>query len=129
MSQTVFLRRVLILDAVASGATGLSMFAFAALLEQWLNLPAVLLRYAGLSLLPFAAIVAWLGLRASLSRAGVWAVIALNVLWVVDSAALLVSGWVDPALLGYAFVIFQAAVVAVLAELEFIGLRQLGLRL
>jgi hypothetical protein len=129
MSQTVFLRRVLILDAVASGATGLLMLLGAELLEQWLNLPAALLRYAGISLLPFAAIVAWLGLRASLSRAGVWAVIALNVLWVVDSAALLVSGWVDPALLGYAFVIFQAAVVAVLAELEFIGLRQLGLRL
>jgi len=33
------------------------------------------------------------------------------------------------ALLGYEFVIFQAAMVAVLAELEFIGLRQLGLRL
>jgi hypothetical protein len=129
MSQTVFLRRVLILDAVASGATGLLMLLGAGLLEQWLNLPAALLRYAGISLLPFAAIVAWLGLRASLSRAGVWAVIALNVLWVVDSAALLVSGWVDPALLGYVFVIFQAAVVAVLAELEFIGLRQLGLRL
>src|SRR5947207_11295331 len=94
MSQTVFLRRVLILDAVASGATGLFMFAFAALLEQWLNLPTMLLRYAGLSLLPFAAIVAWLGLRDSLSRAGGWAVIALNVLWVVYSAALLVSGWV-----------------------------------
>jgi hypothetical protein len=129
MSQTVFLRRVLILDAVASGATGLLMLLGAGLLEQWLNLPAALLRYAGISLLPFAAIVAWLGLRTSLSRAGVWAVIALNVLWVVDSAALLVSGWVDPALLGYAFVIFQAAVVALLAELEFIGLRQLGLRL
>ena len=120
----MFLRRVLIVDAVASAATGLLMFACAALLEQWLNLPALLLRYAGLSLLPFAAIVAWLGLRQSLSRAGVWAVIALNVLWVLDSAALLVSGWVDPALLGYAFVVFQAAVVAVLAELEFIGLRR-----
>ena len=120
----MFLRRVLIVDAVASAATGLFMFAFAAVLEQWLNLPSALLRYAGLSLLPFAAIVAWLGLREQLSRGGVWAVIALNVLWVVDSAALLVSGWVDPVLLGYAFVIFQAAVVAVLAELEFVGLRR-----
>ena len=76
----MFLRRVLILDAIASAATGLFMFAGAALLEQWLNLPATLLRYAGLSLLPFAAILAWLGLRQPLSRAGVWAVIALNVL-------------------------------------------------
>ena len=65
----MFLRRVLILDAIASAATGLFMFAGAALLEQWLNLPATLLRYAGLSLLPFAAIVAWLGLRREHRRA------------------------------------------------------------
>ena len=67
----MFLRRVLILDAIASAATGLFMFAGAALLEQWLNLPATLLRYAGLSLLPFAAIVAWLGLRQPLSRVSI----------------------------------------------------------
>ena len=57
-------------------------------------------------------------------RAGVWAVIVLNVVWVANSLLLLASGWVAPALLGYAFVMGQAVVVAVLAELEFIGLRR-----
>jgi len=37
MPQTVFLRRILILDAVASGATRLLMFAFAAIVA-WLGL-------------------------------------------------------------------------------------------
>jgi hypothetical protein len=37
---------------------------------------------------------------------------------------LLVSGWVAPTALGYAFVIAQAAVVAVLAELQIAGLRR-----
>lgn len=124
MPQQTFLRRVLLLDAIASGATGALMLAGSGLLQSWLGLPAMLLRFAGASLLPFAALVAWLALRARLSRAGVWAVIAVNVLWVVESVLLLVSGWVEPALLGTMFVLAQALVVAAFAELQFIGLRR-----
>jgi len=123
-SNSTFLRRALIADAVASAATGLLMLLAANPLEQWLALPAGMLRAAGASLLPFAAIVAWLGLRETISRAGVWTVIALNALWVIDSVALLFTSWVQPALLGYAFVLAQAAAVAVLAELEYVGLRR-----
>jgi hypothetical protein len=123
-SNTTFLRRVLIADAAASAATGLLMLLAAGPLEQWLAIPAGLLRAAGASLIPFAALVAWLALRETVSRAGVWTVIALNVLWVVDSVALLFTGWVQPAILGYAFVLAQAAAVAVLAELEYVGLRR-----
>jgi hypothetical protein len=123
-SNTTFLRRVLIADAAASAATGLLMLIAANPLEQWLALPAGLLRAAGASLLPFAAIVAWLGVRETISRAGVWAVIALNTIWVVDSVALLFTSWVQPAVLGYVFVLAQAAAVAVLAELEYVGLRR-----
>ena len=123
-SNTTFLRRVLIADAAASAATGLLMLLAAGPLEQWLAIPGALLRAAGASLIPFAALVAWLALRETVSRAGVWTVIALNVLWVVDSVALLFTGWVQPAMLGYAFVLAQAAAVAVLAELEYVGLRR-----
>jgi hypothetical protein len=123
-SNSIFLRRALIADAFASAATGLLMLVAAGPLEQWLALPADLLRAAGASLLPFAAIVGWLALRETISRAGVWTVIALNALWVVDSVALLFTGWVQPAVLGYAFVLAQAAAVAVLAELEYVGLRR-----
>jgi hypothetical protein len=72
------------------------------------------------------AFVAWVGTRETISRPAVQAVIALNVLWVLGSAGLLVSGWVVPTLLGYAFVIAQAIVVGVFAELQFIGLRRTG---
>jgi hypothetical protein len=54
----------------------------------------------------------------------VQAIIALNVLWVAGSIGLLVSGWVAPTALGYAFVIAQAIVVGVFAELQFVGLRR-----
>jgi hypothetical protein len=54
----------------------------------------------------------------------VHATIALNVLWVAASIGLLLSGWVAPTLLGYAFVIAQAVVVGAFAELQIIGLRR-----
>ena len=51
-------------------------------------------------------------------------IIALNVAWVAGSIGLLMSGTVTPTVLGYAFVIVQAVVVGVFAELQFIGLRR-----
>ena len=119
-----FLRTVLLADAIASGATGLLMIAGAGLLEGLLGLPVALLREAGLVLIPYVAFVAWVGTREAISRSAVQAIIVLNVLWVAGSIGLLVSGWVAPTMLGTAFVIAQAAVVAVLAELQFIGLRR-----
>jgi len=119
-----FLRRVLFADAATSAAAGLLMLCGAGLLEPLLGIPEALTRYAGLSLMPFAAFVAWLATRQQLSRAGVWAVIALNALWVVDSIVLLLSGWIQPSVLGQAYVMAQAVVVAALAELEYIGLRR-----
>ena len=71
-----------------------------------------------MSLIPYAAIVAYVGTRPDVSRAAVWAIIAYNVLWSIDSVVLLVSGYVSPTALGYAFVIFQAAVVAGFAGLQ-----------
>lgn len=120
-----FLRRVLALDAVASGAMGLGLAVFAPLLAGWLGLPLDLLRESGLVLLPWAAYVGFLATRRQPPRIGVWSVIALNALWTIDSIVLLMTGWVDPSALGYAFVIAQAIVVGVFAELEFVGLRRI----
>lgn len=119
-----FLRRVLIVDAVSSGAMGVVLFALSAPLAGLLNLPPALLSEAGLVLFPFAAFVGFLASRSEPPRFGVWIVIALNVVWAIDSLVLLVTGWVDPNLLGYACVIGQAVVVAVLADLEYVGLRR-----
>lgn len=119
-----FLRRVLFLDAATCLAAGLLMLLGAGLLSGLLGLPEMLLRYAGLSLLPFAGFLLYLGGRVQPPRGGVWLVIALNALWVLDSVLLLVLGGFMPTTLGYAFVLAQAAAVAVLAELEYVGLRR-----
>jgi hypothetical protein len=122
--QNTFLCYALLADAVASGATGLLMIGGADLLTGLLGLPVALMREAGLLLVPYVALVAFVGTRETISRPAVKAIIALNVLWVVGSIGLLTSGYVAPSVLGYAFVIAQAIVVGVFAELQLIGLRR-----
>lgn len=118
------LRLTLKVDALAGGAMGLLMALAAQPLGELLGLPFVLLLVAGIVLLPLALVLYWMSNQPALSRTGVWVVIALNALWVVESAALLVTGYVQPTALGYAFVIGQALVVLLFAELEFFGLRR-----
>lgn len=118
------LRRVLVVDAVSSGAMGLAMIAFAELLANLLQLPVELVSEAGIVLLPFAAFVGFVASRREPARIAVWVIIAMNVVWVVDSIVLLFTGWVAPSALGYAFVIAQAAVVLALADFEYMGLKR-----
>jgi len=119
-----FLRRVLLLDAVSSAGMGLLLVVAAGPLGSLLNLPDALLREAGVVLLPFAAFVGYLATRASLARAAVWSVIALNAVWAADSIGLLLTDWIAPNALGHAFIIGQALFVALMTELEYVGLRR-----
>ena len=121
---STFLRRVLLLDSVSSGAMGVLLLTCSGMLTGLLNLPAELLHEAGLVLVPFAVAVGFLSTRSRLSRVAVWAVIAINAVWAIDSVVLLFTGWVEPNLLGYAFVIGQAGFVALMAELQFLGMRK-----
>jgi len=121
-----FLRNALVLDAAVSGATGALMIGAAGMVDGLLGLPVALTRSAGIILIPYAAFVAYVGTRDSLSLPAVWAVIVTNALWAAASVALLLSGWVAPTALGYAFVIAQAAVVAVFGELQYRGLTAPG---
>jgi hypothetical protein len=118
------LRRVLIVDALTSGAMGVAMFALADMFASLLQLPVDLVREAGIILLPFAAFVGFVASRREPARLAVWAIIALNVVWVVDSIVLLFTGWVAPNALGYIFVVAQAVVVLVFADFEYMGLKR-----
>jgi hypothetical protein len=119
-----FLRTVLLVDAVTCVVTGLVMALGADVAASLTAVPAPLLRVAGISLFPIAAFIALVGTRDSLAPPAVFVVIAGNALWVAASVLLLVSGLITPNVLGYIFVGGQAAAVAVLAELEYFGLRQ-----
>ena len=114
----------LLLDAAISGATGLLMAAGHALLAPLLGLPPTLLLVAGLVLLPYALGLLWLSRRDRIRPGAGWAVVGINAVWAIDSVALLALGWVEPTTLGLAFVLFQAAVVAVFAEVQWWTLRR-----
>jgi hypothetical protein len=123
---SLFLRRAIQADAIFSGVSALLLTLGAGELAPLLNLPTDLLRETGLFLIAYAALVGWLGSRPAMPKALVGIVIAGNVAWTVASIALLFSGAVTPNLLGEAFVAFQAIVVGILAELQYIGLRRSG---
>ena len=116
------LRRILLIDAVTCLVTGLALALFATPLSSLLGLLQPLLFYAGLALLPTAALMVGGAARAAVPVWGAWLIIAGNALWVLASVAVLFL--LSPQPLGYAFVIAQAVAVAVLAELEYVGLRR-----
>jgi hypothetical protein len=118
------LRQALLSDAVTSLACGLLMLLGAGPLAGLLGLPEALLRLAGGFLLPYAMLIAYLGMRREMQRPLVWAVAIGNAVWAIDSILLLMSGWVEPTRAGYAFVIGQALVVLMYAELQVVGLRR-----
>jgi hypothetical protein len=124
MNNTPFLRNVLMLDAAVSGAAALLMIAGAPLLAPLLQLPESLLVWAGIVLVPWVALLFALSRRSTISRMLLIDVIGVNALWAAASISLLFTGWVSPNMLGYAFVVAQAAAVAIFAELQFIAMRR-----
>ena len=124
ISSSQFLRRALLADCLFSGAGALAMAPGASTLAALLDLPETLLRETGLFLFAYAALVGWLGTRASVPKLLVAIVIAGNAAWTLVSIALLFSGAVSPNLLGELFVVAQAIGTGIFAELQYIGLRR-----
>lgn len=118
------LRWALLADAFSCGAMALLLLSFATALEGLLAIPARFLFNVGLFLVPYAALVGYLGTREALPRWIVWAVIGANALWVLESVLLAMGDWIAPNALGRAFIFGQALAVAVIAELQFVGLRR-----
>lgn len=119
-----FLRRVLLIDAVSSAFMGAALLTLSGLFSSLCSLPETLLIESGLALAPFAAFVGYLASRSTPPRSGVWCVVVLNAAWVLGSAALLLGDAIAPNAFGYAFIVAQAVVVGVFAELQVIGLRK-----
>lgn len=120
-----FLRRILQIDAATCVATGLLLTIGAGVIAEITAIPANVSLFAGMSLFPVALFIAVVATRKVLMPALVWLVVAGNAAWVIASLWLIFGGSIAPNALGVAFVLVQAAAVALLAELEFFGLRRL----
>lgn len=124
ISVSPFLRNVLLLDALVSGAAAIILLGGAHMLSPLLEIPQSLLFWSGAALVPFVLMVLAVSRRQAVSRGMLLEIIAINAAWVIASFGLLVSGFIAPNLLGIAFVSAQAIAVALFAELQYVGLRR-----
>jgi hypothetical protein len=120
------LRTALKLDAVVTGANGAAYLAAAGPLGELLGLGETLLRATGAFLLVYAAVVWIVGSRREIPRGPVYAIVAANAIWAVDSVVMAIAGWGDPTTAGTVWILMQAVVVAAFAELQLAGLRRKG---
>lgn len=123
MQMTTFLKRVLFLDAASCIGMGAGLALAGASLAAPLGLPAPLLTAAGIVLIPIGLFMAFVATRAAPPALLVWLVILGNLAWVAKSVGVIL---LFPAItaLGAAFVLAQAAWVALMAWLEHAGLRR-----
>lgn len=113
---------VLLFDAATCALMGAALLALAAPLATLLGLPPGLLRWAGLLLLPCAALMAVAARQWPPATALVGLIVAGNLAWAV--ASIVVAFAVESINgLGRAFVIGQALAVLGLATLEWRGLQ------
>lgn len=117
MTRHQLLRPVLLFDAATCAAMGMLLVAAAGPIAGLTDLPAPLLREAGIVLLPFALFVLWAargGTRPAQLVAGI------NLAWTAASFAAI--AWTQPNALGIAFVAMQALAVAAIAGMQFYAL-------
>jgi hypothetical protein len=119
-----FLRTVIGLDAAACGVSGAALAFGSGWLAGPLGLSPALMQPVGLFLLGYAALLAWLATRPALPRAAVWALVGFNVVWAVESFALVALGWAQPTSVGLGVVVAQAAAALVVADLQYLALRK-----
>ena len=122
-SSSNFMRNVLVADAASCLGSGALQVGFTGAMAGLLGLPAPLLTATGLFLLVYGAFVGWLSTRRPVPRAIVWLLVIGNLGWAAGCLLLLAGGFVAPTALGVAWVVIQALTVAVLAQLQWLGLR------
>jgi len=123
MQMTDFLKRVILLDAASCLAMGAGLLVAGRVLAAPLGLPPALLAVAGIALIPIGLFMAFVATRRIVAPILVWLIVIGNIAWVAKSIAVVA---VIPTItaLGTAFVAAQAAFVALMAWLEYAGLRR-----
>lgn len=118
------LRRVLWLDAASGLGMGLSHLVLAEPLSGWTGIPAAWLQVAALVVLGAASLAAWLATRVEPPAGGVKLLAAGNFAWVAASLWLAFGAGLSLTPLGLGWVLAQAVMVLVMAELEWAGARR-----
>jgi hypothetical protein len=115
--------RWILLDAAMSGASGLVLAAGAPWLDGLLGAPTALLVPLGLFLAAYAGGLVLVARRGAPTPA-VLAIVVGNALWVVASVAVVIADWLTLTTTGTVLALAQAAAVALVADLQALGLRR-----
>jgi hypothetical protein len=122
------LRRALQANAAFSAVSGAVLIAGAGPLGAASGLPAIALTIMGAILIPYGLFIAYAATRPAIDRRVAWAAIVLDALWVIDSLIILATGWAPLTPAGWWAVLILALVVAIFAEVQYLGLRRNSMR-
>lgn len=120
-------RLSLIGDAVICGALAALAIVAASPLSDAMDLPANLIRGAGIVLIPYVVYLAVIVARNVLTTATIRVAVLVNILWAVGCAVVLLSGHVEPNALGVVFIAVQAAGVLLIGAIQHLGAREASL--
>ena len=115
--------RIVWLDAAVCLSTGLVLAVANTPIAGITAIPAGLVLWSGLLLLPIAAFMAFVASRRPVPALGLTLIVFGNLGWVVVSLALLTGLWFTPNVIGIAFILAQAAFVAFFAWIEHVAKR------
>jgi len=125
LTRSNLLRYALRGDALITLASGAICLADAQPLATLLGIqPPLALEILGAVLALYGAFLLYIAAQAQLNRRIVIAAIVLDLIWVIDSATLLVAGWLPLTSAGMWAIGLIAVAVAIVAELKFVGLRR-----
>ncbi len=127
LKSDTLLRRALRANALFSTASGALFLLASPQVADFLGLDgaAPFIAVAGIGILLFAAFVLYTATRERINPRLALAITGLDVVWVIGSAGLLLSGALSLTTAGRWAVLIVADVVAVFALIEYVGLRRI----
>ena len=125
LSSPSVLRAVVWFDASTGLLLGALHLLLTAPLAAWLGVPPGLLTVAGVMLLGYAALAVTIARARTMPRGALWVLIIANFAWALASLVLLLGSALTPTLLGQAYLVVHVVCVAVLAKLQWMGVRRM----
>lgn len=122
MSRT--LKTTLLVDAAVSGGAAVILAAGSFVAAGLLGLPAPLMLWVGVALIPWVVALGLIGRGERASKAVIYTIIAANLAWVAASFWVAFGPVFAPTLPGKVFVVVQALTVLGFAEFQMLGLKR-----
>ena len=117
--------RTVLLDAIATAASGVLMLAARNILYPFFGLTSArLLDIVAVTFIAYAAAIAMVAARPAISRAVLMTIVGVNVASAVASVAILIAFWTELDPIGRGLIILVALIVEAFATLQFAAARR-----